>query len=877
MADDSEQSLISPIEERVAKISHIGPWELGKVIGKGSSGIVHLAEHKVTGQKAAIKVMSTEAILNSRMSVSVEPEEADRIIQSIEREIVIMKLIEHPNVLSLLDVWEAKGLLFVVMEYIDGGELFDYLVERGRLPVPEALHYFQQIMYAVAYCHRFQIAHRDLKPENILLDKDKNIKVADFGMAAFVPHDSLLYTSCGSPHYASPEVVSGLAYSGNMSDIWSCGVILYALLAGRLPFDDEDIRGLLDKVREGKYSIPTDIPWPAQNLIRRMMEKDVERRIEVCEILTHPFFRSVPPRSLPILAPSFADLAGAVPPGYGSGSIDEDIIKNMRTLWRNRQDKDIVRALRNKSDNWEKIAYHLLYEFRMKRLRCIGPDDSRAQRRGSKRRGSRAHQTDTLRITSSPKRVDSRIFERPPAPTPTRSRSQTIAVNISASDNNHPVTNAIAPLTPRKRTKTVPASSDSDIPEIVIHNATPGKKGSRLSVDSLIDYGDNTGTLFTYLDPSACSNTGNMTGVDPLVPLGSLDMQEDVFFQQIAEMLVTMSKQEEAEGKGSGRPRLNGTKNPQELKAPASEVPPPPTTPTTPSFEEADTFAPAPRLVQPTIRVVPPAGILLPSNTDKSAQHSKPGSAQPQRSLKDRVVPPKSIIIKPTQAKENTPLIEAESAPPPRGRARAMTVSATSERSQQQDPPKKRVHIVTPDPSVFERGRKRSQSVSKDESRSSENWFANFFHFKPNRQELYSVHDVFLTRERCIASLRTLGAHVETGEPLPQMYGGGTLRCRVDEVVDPSGTATVSKPLRFRAEIRPTTGVRYAAGYLSEIVLIQEKGQPAGFNALCARLRRGWELDVTCHPDGSLDVLTVTNDYGLPSPALTVGGRYAEA
>jgi serine/threonine protein kinase len=168
------------------------------------------------------------------------------------------------------------------MEYIDGGELFDYIVEKGRLPVPEALHYFQQVMYAVAYCHRFRIAHRDLKPENILMDKNKNIKVADFGMAAFVPRDSLLYTSCGSPHYASPEVVSGLAYNGTVSDVWSCGVILYALLSGTLPFNDEDIRALLAKVRDGSYTIPDDVPWTAQNLVRRMMEKDVDRRIEVC-------------------------------------------------------------------------------------------------------------------------------------------------------------------------------------------------------------------------------------------------------------------------------------------------------------------------------------------------------------------------------------------------------------------------------------------------------------------------------------------------------------------------------------------------------------------------------------------------------------------
>jgi serine/threonine-protein kinase HSL1 (negative regulator of Swe1 kinase) len=188
--------------------------------------------------------------------------------------------------LNLRSRWLLILLLsFVIMEYIDGGELFDYLVERGPLPVPEALHYFQQIMYAVAYCHQFRIAHRDLKPENILLDGENNIKVADFGMAAFVPRDSLLYTSCGSPHYASPEVVSGLAYDGTVSDVWSCGVILYALLSGSLPFDDEDIPTLLAQVREGKYTIPIDLPWPAQNLIRRMMEKDVERRIKVCMIL----------------------------------------------------------------------------------------------------------------------------------------------------------------------------------------------------------------------------------------------------------------------------------------------------------------------------------------------------------------------------------------------------------------------------------------------------------------------------------------------------------------------------------------------------------------------------------------------------------------
>lgn len=201
----------------------------------------------------------------------------------IEREIVIMKLIDHPNVLNLYDVWETSSELYLIMEYVPGGELFDYLVKRGRLPVSEALHYFQQIIHAVDYCHRFNICHRDLKPENLLLDKDKNIKVADFGMAAWEAGERMLETSCGSPHYASPEIVAGKAYHGNSSDIWSCGIILFALLTGRLPFDDDNIRSLLQKVKVGVFEMPDEIKDPARDLLTRMLEKDPERRISVSD------------------------------------------------------------------------------------------------------------------------------------------------------------------------------------------------------------------------------------------------------------------------------------------------------------------------------------------------------------------------------------------------------------------------------------------------------------------------------------------------------------------------------------------------------------------------------------------------------------------
>ena len=188
------------------------------------------------------------------------------------------------------------------MEYVPGGELFDYLVKRGRLPITEALHYFQQIIFAVDYCHRFNICHRDLKPENLLLDNNKNIKVADFGMAAWEAGEKMLETSCGSPHYASPEIVAvspctsisppvplpvvligiqGKAYHGSASDIWSCGIILFALLTGRLPFDDDNIRSLLQKVKVGVFEMPDEIQNPARDLLKRMLEKDPERRITV--------------------------------------------------------------------------------------------------------------------------------------------------------------------------------------------------------------------------------------------------------------------------------------------------------------------------------------------------------------------------------------------------------------------------------------------------------------------------------------------------------------------------------------------------------------------------------------------------------------------
>lgn len=267
--------------------SNIGPWIIGECVGKGASGRVKIARHKVTGQLAAVKILPLAPLLNSRTSLATRQQKTEKQRLGIDREITMMKLMNHPNILRIYDVYEGATELFLVLEYVQGGELFDFLVNKGRLAPIEALAFFKQIVYGLNYAHTFSIIHRDLKPENILIASlsPPLIKIADWGMAAFAPPSLQLETSCGSPHYASPEIVNGHKYRGNATDIWSCGVILFALLTGRLPFDDKNVKTLLDKVKAGKYNMPSWMDPLAQDLIARMLVIDVNRRITVRHLL----------------------------------------------------------------------------------------------------------------------------------------------------------------------------------------------------------------------------------------------------------------------------------------------------------------------------------------------------------------------------------------------------------------------------------------------------------------------------------------------------------------------------------------------------------------------------------------------------------------
>lgn len=238
----------------------------------------------MTGHKVAVKILNKAKIKQLGMD------------EKVQREINILHLCTHPHIIRLYEVIDTPTDIFLVNEYVSGGELFDYIVSKGRLSADEARNFFHQIISGVEYCHFQKIVHRDLKPENLLLDDKLNIKIADFGLSNLMRDGDFLRTSCGSPNYAAPEVISGHLYAGPEVDVWSCGVILYALLCGSLPFDDESIPNLFKKIKSGMYSLPTHLSQLARNLIPRMLEVDPMKRITIPEIRLHPWFQhKLPP------------------------------------------------------------------------------------------------------------------------------------------------------------------------------------------------------------------------------------------------------------------------------------------------------------------------------------------------------------------------------------------------------------------------------------------------------------------------------------------------------------------------------------------------------------------------------------------------------
>jgi len=208
----------------------------------------------------------------------------------VKREIEYLSFLRHPHIIKLYDVIQDNTDIVMVIEYLKG-ELFDYIVHVGKMPEHDARRFFQQIICAVEYCHLHNIVHRDLKPENLLLDHNLNVKIADFGLSNIMRDGDFLKTSCGSPNYAAPEVISGKLYAGPEIDIWSCGVILFVMLCGRLPFDDDHIPMLFKKINSGLYSLPPHLSSGSRHLLSRMLVVDVNKRITIPEIRELDWFK----------------------------------------------------------------------------------------------------------------------------------------------------------------------------------------------------------------------------------------------------------------------------------------------------------------------------------------------------------------------------------------------------------------------------------------------------------------------------------------------------------------------------------------------------------------------------------------------------------
>ena len=271
----------------------LGKYELGRLLGQGTFAKVYYARDLSAAAGTGSTSVAIKVIDKARLR------RMEGMVEQLRREISIMRMVRHPNVVGIREVLASRSRVFVVMEYARGGELFAK-VARGRLDEDHARRYFQQLVAAVGFCHRRGVAHRDLKPENLLLDEAGRLKVTDFGLAALpeqLRHDGLLHTQCGTPAYVAPEVLRKRGYDGARADLWSCGVVLYVLLCGFLPFQHDNCAKMYQRIFKAEYQVPPWVSGDARRLIARLLVVDPAKRASIAEIMCTPWFRKgfVPP------------------------------------------------------------------------------------------------------------------------------------------------------------------------------------------------------------------------------------------------------------------------------------------------------------------------------------------------------------------------------------------------------------------------------------------------------------------------------------------------------------------------------------------------------------------------------------------------------
>ena len=322
----------------------IGPFILGEKLGQGTFGLVRLGTHVITGEKVAIKILEKVKIL----------EQADKT--RVEREIKILKCLRHHNIIQLYYVIQTNTTIYLIMEYASGKELFDYIVLKKRLQEDEACAFYQQILFGIEYLHKLRIVHRDLKPENLLLDAKKNIKIADFGLSNLYNKNQLLLTACGSPCYAAPEMINGKAYKGVLVDIWSSGIILFAMICGYLPFEDNNNDVLYKKITDGKFTIPKFVSEPAKDLIKCILTTDPSKRYTIAQIKEHKWFNMITPK---------LNTNEGLLISYVVIPVDESIVDEMTDFGLKKE--DIRKSLLTNQHNHITTTYYLMLKKRIRK------------------------------------------------------------------------------------------------------------------------------------------------------------------------------------------------------------------------------------------------------------------------------------------------------------------------------------------------------------------------------------------------------------------------------------------------------------------------------------------------------------------------------
>ncbi|XP_012567989.1 CBL-interacting serine/threonine-protein kinase 20 [Cicer arietinum] len=277
-------------------------YEIGRMLGQGNFAKVYHARNLKTGQSVAIKVFNKEMIMRVGLK------------EQVKREISGMRLVRHPNIVELYEVMASKTKIYFAMEYVKGGELFDK-VSKGKLREDVARKYFQQLIEAVNHCHKRGVYHRDLKLENLLLDENGDLKVSDFGLSALLESkkkDGLLHTTCGTPAYVAPEVIRKKGYDGDKADIWSCGVVLYVLLAGFLPFNEKNLMEMYKKITKADFKFPQWFRSDVKRLLYRILDPNPRTRISIDKIMQNSWFlkgyNQIEAPKLPPLSPTRGDI-----------------------------------------------------------------------------------------------------------------------------------------------------------------------------------------------------------------------------------------------------------------------------------------------------------------------------------------------------------------------------------------------------------------------------------------------------------------------------------------------------------------------------------------------------------------------------------------